>query len=89
MTVALNKFIERIPTKKNLQKLKCYIYLANCFFQMLAEISMPKATDIVALIFLLKHFESFKKSFGSAFHEILNTVYNFTEQYCHSILEKL
>ena len=50
---------------------------------------MPKATDIVALIFLLKHFESFKKSFGSAFHEILNTVYNFTEQYCHSILEKL
>ena len=63
-----------------LQNLNCLIYLANCFFQVLAAIFLLKSTD---RIFLPIIFE--RKDFVSASPETLK----FTERYCYSILKKL
>ena len=43
-----------------LQKRNRSIYLANCFFQMLAVILMRKATDFAPLIFLTRASRSYK-----------------------------
>ena len=52
---------EMSSTKKPLlRKIYRSIYLANCFYQMVAVIVMQKPTDIVALNFLPRTFRSYK-----------------------------